>query len=164
MPKTQPHDGDRLVVGWHEWVALPDLGVDAIIAKIDTGARTSALHAAEIDRDYVGGAPVARLRVHVAKRDPHAYITAEAEVIDSRLVKSSTGDGQRRLIVGAQLTVAGKTWPIELSVTNRKSMRFRMLLGRSAMAGRMLVDPGANFLLGGSSKLPADPLLPNRRS
>ena len=164
MDKNSSSDGDRLVVGWHEWVALPDLGVDAIIAKIDTGARTSALHAAEIDRDYVRGAPVARLRVHVDKRDPHAYVTAEAEVIDSRLVKSSTGDGQRRLVVGAHLAVAGRTWPIELSVTNRKSMRFRMLLGRTAMTRRMLVDPGANFLLGGSLKVPADPLLPNRRS
>jgi len=146
----------RIVVGWHEWVGLPDLNIDAMIAKVDTGARTSALHAAEIDRDHVGGAPVVVLRVHVDKRDPAAYILTEAPVVDERVVKNSGGDGHRRIIVGSHLSIGGQEWPIELSVTNRKSMRFRMLLGRTAMKGRILVDPGASFLLGGTLKSPGN--------
>lgn len=143
-------------VGWHEWVRLPCLGIDQMIAKIDTGALTSALHAVEIDRDYVGGAPWVKLKVHTDRHHPEKFLLTEAAVVDAREVRSSSGDAQRRLVIESDLIMGGTRWPIELSITDRKKMGFRMLLGRRAMAGRMLVDPAAAFLLGGTIRAPAE--------
>ncbi len=142
-------------VGWHEWVGLPCLGIEHMIAKIDTGALTSALHAVEIDRDYVGGAPWVRLKVHTDRLHVERFFVTEAAVVDAREVRSSSGLAQRRLIIQSDLVMGTQRWPIELSITDRKKMGFRMLLGRRAMAGRMLVDPGAAFLLGGTIRAPA---------
>lgn len=149
-----------ITVGWHEWVALPCLGIDHMIAKVDTGARTSALHAVEIDRDYTRGAPIVQLKVHTDRHHPDRYVIAEAAVVDSRRVKSSTGNSQRRLVIASELVLGGERWPIELSITDRKKMGFRMLLGRRAMAGRLLVDPSASFLLGGNIRTPGPGIHP----
>lgn len=152
QPAAETHG--LMTVGWHEWVALPSLGIEHMIAKVDTGARTSALHAVEIDRDYHRGAPIVQLKVHTDRHHPDEYMITEAAVVDSRRVKSSTGISQRRLVIASELVVGGRRWPIELSITDRKKMGFRMLLGRRAMAGRLLVDPAASFLLGGDLRNP----------
>lgn len=151
---------DRLTVGWREWVALPELGLPAIKAKVDTGARTSALHAVDIvpfDRD---GVPFVRFTVVPVSRRPEAARVCEAPLVDRRVVSDSGGHRERRFVIATVLLIGGREWRTEVTLTNRASMRFRMLLGRTAMAGNLLVDPAASFLLGrrargtGSSSTP----------
>ncbi|MGE0858836.1 MAG: ATP-dependent zinc protease [Gammaproteobacteria bacterium] len=140
------------MAGWREWVGLPALGITRIKAKLDTGARTSALHALSSERYSVGGAPFVRLRVQPRQREDGRVLVVETAVIDERFVTDSSGHRERRIVIASQLTVGGQSWPIELTVTNRDSLRFRMLLGRSAMQGRLVVDPDRSYLLGKPSK------------
>ena len=143
-----PRPADRIDVGWREWLALPELGVPAIKAKIDTGARTSALHAFELDTYESKGKRRVRFQLHPIRHRPDIVVAAEAEVVDERVVTSSSGTQEQRVVIRTPLTVGGATWSIELTLTNRESMRFRMLLGRTAMHGRVLVDPAVSFLCG----------------
>ena len=135
------------VVGWEEWLALPDLGLPAIRAKIDTGAKTSALHAFEIDTFGPANAPMVRFGVHPipGREDITRYCTAA--IIDRREITSSNGDRETRLVIRTRLAMAGRDWgEIEATLANRESMAYRMLLGRQAIRGGMLVDPAASFL------------------
>ena len=117
-----------VIVGWREWVALPDFGVHEIKAKLDSGARTSALHALSSERYTVGGAPYVRLQVQPRQRNPGRTVIVETAIIDERTVSDSSGRRERRLVIASTPRLGDAQWPIELTVTNRDSMRFRMLL------------------------------------
>lgn len=136
-----------LIVGWREWVGLPDLGIDGIKAKIDTGARTSAIHAWNIVREERGDGPWVRFDLHPLQRNNRIVVACAAPLCDERTVRNSGGHAERRYVVRTRLRLGGETWPIELSLTNRDQMGFRLLLGRTALEGRFRIDPGRSFLL-----------------
>ncbi|MTW22549.1 ATP-dependent zinc protease family protein [Allochromatium palmeri] len=138
----------ELILGWREWLALPDLGLPAIKAKIDTGARTSTLHAFYVDTFRRGGQLYARFGVHPLQHRADVVVHSEALVIDQRQISDSGGHREERYIIETRLALAGLDWPIELTLTNRESMLFRMLLGRTAIAGHALVNPERSFVTG----------------
>lgn len=133
------------VLGWREWVALPELGIDAIKAKIDTGARTSALHAYRISPFEEHGRRRVRFAVHPVQRHRLPEVQCVADVVDERMVTSSSGHRERRVVIRTPLAVGGRTWPIEITLTDRDEMSFRMLLGRQALRRHVLIDPGRSF-------------------
>jgi len=135
-------------VGWREWVALPDLGIPAIKAKIDTGARTSALHTHDYTLEETADGPIVSFHVHPRRRDPSIVIACRAPVSDFRVVTDSGGHREKRPFIRTRLRVGEMEWDVEFSLTNRETMRFRMLLGRTALARRVQVDCGASFLHG----------------
>ena len=139
---------EPLKIGWREWVGLPDLGVAAIKAKVDTGARTSALHAYDIESFRRAGALWIRFELHPLQRSNAMKVACEARAIDERSVRNSGGGVEHRYIVRALLKLGDSSWPIELALANRDQMGFRMLLGRTALEGRVLVEPGRSYLLG----------------
>ena len=142
-------DDDRLpVVGWREWLALPEMGVSRIKAKVDTGARTSSLHAFALTRFRRGDEPWVRFEAHPLQRDTSVVIPVEAPLIDRRTVRSSSGDETLRPVVATTVELMGRRWEIELTLIRRDPMGFRMLLGRQALRGRFLVDPGRSYLGG----------------
>ncbi|WP_017301746.1 ATP-dependent zinc protease [Nodosilinea nodulosa] len=134
------------IIGWREWIALPGLGVHAIKAKIDTGARSSALHAFAVERFERGGRAMVRFQAHPIQRNDDYIVTAEAALLDERVVRNSGGQEELRPVIDAQVQVGGSVWAIELTLTNRDEMGFRMLLGRQAVRRRYLVDPGRSYL------------------
>jgi hypothetical protein len=139
-------DSGLLTVGWREWLALPALGIPALKAKIDTGARSSALHVDALDIIERDGRSIARFTLRPgADREP---IHAEADVIDVRPVTDSGGQTRRRPFIRTVVRLAGHEWSIDMNLTNRTNMLFPMLLGRTAMAGRLRVDPAQSYLLG----------------
>lgn len=147
MIRKRPRSEQRIDVGWREWLALPELGIPAIKAKIDTGARTSALHSYRVE-------PFRRHRRDMVRFDIHPYqgrtsvsVSCTAELLDRRWVSDSGGHRELRYVVQTPLLLGGDEWPIEITLTNRDTMRFRMLLGRSAMEGRLNVIPDASYLL-----------------
>lgn len=137
-----------LTLGWREWLALPELGLHAIKAKVDTGARTSTLHAFYVDTFRRDGRLYARFGVHPLQQRADIVVHGEAPVIDRRPVSDSGGHREERYVIKAHIALAGQEWPLELTLTNRETMLFRMLLGRTAIAGRALVDPEKSFLTG----------------
>lgn len=139
---------ERRILGWREWVALPDLGVRDIKAKLDTGARTSSLHAFHLERYAHQGVAMVRFEVHPVQRSRTASVAVEAEVVDERMVRSSDGREETRPVIVTTLEMGGQTWPIELTLTRRDAMGFRMLLGRQALRRRAVVDPGRSYALG----------------
>ena len=147
-PDEARGEREPLRLGWREWVALPSLGLPAIKAKVDTGARTSALHAFYVEPFRQGGAPWVRFGIHPLRHHPEIVVHAEAPVVDHRLVSDSGGHREGRFVIVTDLSLAGREWPAELTLTNRETMLFRMLLGRTAIAGRALVDPRRSFLTG----------------
>jgi hypothetical protein len=133
-------------IGWREWVALPELGVHQIKAKIDTGARSSTLHAFDIEFYEQPDRTFVRFQVHPLQRNNHQVVFAEAELIDKRYVRNSGGQSQLRPVIATVVSIGAYQWPIELTLTNRDEMGFRMLLGRQALRHRFLVDAGRSFL------------------
>ncbi len=138
----------KIMIGWREWLALPDLGIRAVKAKIDTGARTSALHTHALEPYEVDGLLKVKFSVHPLQRRKDIEIHCEAAVVDRRRVTSSDGQTEKRYVIMTDVALGGFRWPVELTLTNRKTMRFRMLLGRAAMSGLLLVDPAQSYLTG----------------
>lgn len=138
--------GSPGVVGWREWVALPDLGIDSIKAKIDTGARSSSLHAYDMKRFRRRGVSMIRFKVHPIQRDFRTLVEAEAKLVDLRKVRSSSGIETLRPVIATSLELGDRTWEIEITLVRRDAMGFRMLLGRQAIRGHALVDPGGSFV------------------
>lgn len=149
------------VIGWREWVALPELGIVAVKAKIDTGARSSAIHAFDVERFQRQNQQMVRFKVHPLQRETHQIVTAEAVLLEDRLVRNSGGYAQLRPVILAVLAVGNQSWPIELTLTNRDVMGFRMLLGRQAIRQRYLVHPGRSYL---QSTAPPRLRMPNKGS
>ena len=147
MPKKSKKELTTL--GWREWIALPELGVEHIKAKIDTGARTSALHVhnlkvlEELDDGYK-----LRIAIHPVQRSSEREVTVEVLAHDKRNVRSSVGHEQHRYVIETPVKIGEQAFPIEITLTNRDAMGFRMLLGRSALRKGFLINPKKSFVLG----------------
>ncbi len=137
-----------LLIGWREWLALPELGVISVKAKIDTGARSSSLHVEHQEEFIRDGRRWVRFELLPTSRRRKHPLICEAPVVDERAVTDSGGSTAMRLFIRTLLAMGGQTWPIEINLTNRRSMMFPMLLGRTAMRGRVRVDPSLSFVLG----------------
>ncbi len=137
---------EKVCLGWREWVALPDLGVKRIKVKVDTGARTSALHAEDIRVFRRRGQPKVSFTLYPFQRSRRGAVHVEADLVEKRVVRSSVGVETQRPVIRTHLELAGHRRLIEVTLVNRDIMGFRMLLGREAIKGCYLVDPGHSFL------------------
>jgi hypothetical protein len=142
------NSGKLSVVGWREWLALPDLGIEHIKAKVDTGARTSALHAFYVEPFEHRGKQWVRFRIHPLQGNSQYVVECTAPVKDRRVVSDSGGHREDRYVIETTISLGVSRWLAELTLTDRDSMKFRMLLGRTALADNFLVDPGASYALG----------------
>lgn len=147
MTESAP-SAEPTLIGWREWVAFPDWDIPALKVKIDTGARTSALHAEDLEITEHDGRPHATFTVHPWQRSERDGVAVSVPLVDERAVTSSSGDASTRPVVMAVIDLDGEPHEIELTLTRRDDMGFRMLLGRKAMEGRYLVDPSHSYLTG----------------
>lgn len=138
----------KLIIGWQEWVALPQLNIPAIRAKIDTGAKTSSLHAYHIEHFIREGKHFVRFDVNPLRRNNTLVRRCEAPIVDKRTVKSSGGEKELRPVILTMLNIDGKEWEIELNLTNRDYMGHRMLLGREALQKHVMIHPGTTYIHG----------------
>lgn len=134
--------------GWREWVSLPDIGIKQIKAKVDTGARTSALHTFELRTYSENGRDRVEFRIHPLQKDLDTVVTCNADVLDKRIVTDSGGHKEERFVIETTLAIGNLAWPIEVTLTSRDDMLFRMLLGRTAIKNRAQVDPARSYLVG----------------
>lgn len=134
------------LIGWREWVALPGLGINTIKAKIDTGARTSALHAFSLQTFKEGNQDKIRFDIHPLQNNTDIVITCEADIIDKRWVSDSGGHKEERYVIWTPLKIGDQEWPIEITLTERDTMLFRMLLGRRAIRRYFFVNPARSFI------------------
>ncbi|MCG9596605.1 ATP-dependent zinc protease [Vibrio sp. Isolate25] len=138
---------EKLLVGWRETLSLPGLGIEKINAKIDTGARTSCLHTFKLESFNKGTELWVRFWIHPQQRNTTEEVVCEAKVIDQRIVRDSGGHEETRYVIESEIRLGQESWPAELTLTNRENMAFRMLLGRTAMHHRLIVDPVQSFLV-----------------
>lgn len=143
--KLQP-----LRVGWREWLSLPGLGVPAIKAKVDTGARTSCLHVSRMETYEESGVEWVRFVVQPLRKHPEVVFNCAAPVLDRRDVTDSGGHTQSRIFIQTEISLGGRRWLCELNLTRRENMLFPMLLGRTALHGNAVVEPGESFCQGKS--------------
>lgn len=141
-----------IIIGWREWLSLPDLGIPRIKAKIDTGARSSSLHAYDIQTFEKDGCALVRFKVHPVQRRDAVSVSCVAEVHDVRSVRSSSGEASDRIVIQTPVRWMGETWTVDLTLADRSQMGFRMLVGREAVRGKMLVDPGRSYFGGRPQK------------
>lgn len=141
-----------ITVGWREWCSLPELGLAHIKAKIDTGAKTSCLHAFTVEPFTKDEQLWVRFGMHPNQHDTHLETFCEARVVDERNVTDSGGHTEKRYVIATQLIIDSQQWTIELTLTNRDTMQFRMLLGRSAMVDKIIVNPAESYMLGEPSE------------
>lgn len=142
MPSNKP------CLGWREWVGLPELGIAHLKAKVDTGARTSALHAFHTETYRERGVLMVRFRLHPIQRRDDVVVDCVAEVADERIVSDSGGHKEQRLVIVTPIQLGQKCWPIEMTLTKRDNMQFRMLLGRTAIRKHYMIDPSLSYLQG----------------
>ncbi len=139
----------KTIIGWKEWLALPDLGIPALKAKIDTGAKTSALHAFKIEPFLKENTEHIRFWFHPIQNQSDVEIVYEAPVFDKRAVRDSGGHSEERYVIKTTAHIGGKQFPIEITLTSRENMQFRMLFGRSAItSGQFIVDSSGSYQLG----------------
>lgn len=136
---------EQFRLGWEEWLSLPELGLPALKAKVDTGAKTSALHAFDIEPFGPSSAPRVRFAIHPIPNREDVVIPCSAEVVDRREIVSSNGEAELRFVIRTQLAVGERRWPIEITLTDRGAMSYRMLLGRQALSDDVVVTPGMSF-------------------
>ena len=133
------------IIGWREWVKLPDLGVEMIKVKVDTGARSSALHTYDVQEFQKNGQRWVRFKIHPLQRSSKQVVQADAKILEFRSVRSSSGRAVRRPVIVTSVELLGICWSVELTLANRDNMGFRMLLGREAVRRRFLVDAGKSY-------------------
>jgi ribosomal protein S6--L-glutamate ligase len=139
---------NKIILGSEEWCSFPELGIPTIKARVDSGAKTSALHAINIAPFKKEGQNWVKFDINPIQNNVKTVIHCEAPLVDKRIVKSSSGFREERYVIQTNLEIGNSNWIIEMTLTNRDSMGFRMLLGREAMSGRVLVDPEQQYLLG----------------
>ncbi|MDH4125729.1 MAG: RimK/LysX family protein [Gammaproteobacteria bacterium] len=137
-----------LTLGWREWVQLPELGLRNIKAKVDTGARSSALHAFEVETFDNNGVSCVQFKIHPNQRDSDSVVVCTAVLIDERMVRDSGGHREKRWVIATPVRLGRHAWTVECTLTARDDMLFRMLLGRTAIKNRAVVDPSRSYLVG----------------
>ena len=152
---------NKVILGSEEWCSFPELGIPTIKARVDSGAKTSALHAVNISPFVKEGENWVKFDINPIQNNSKTIIHCEARLVDKRIVKSSSGFREQRYVISTSLVFGEENWPIEMTLTNRDSMGFRMLLGREAMSGRVLVDPEQKYLLGQPTSEELKSLYPN---
>jgi ribosomal protein S6--L-glutamate ligase len=140
--------GNKIIIGRSEWSKIPDLNIPAIRAKIDTGAKTSAIHAFNIKTSIVEGLEFVNFDVHPIQKNDSISVNCSAQIIDQRSVLSSNGIKENRYVIETPIILGGHTWKIELTLSSRDQMKFRLLLGREALNNRVLIDPSKTYRLG----------------
>jgi hypothetical protein len=142
----------KRMLGWREWVGLPELAIPAIKAKIDTGARTSALHAFYIETFNVDAKEYVRFGIHPRQKNLKIEKQCIAQVVERRMIMDSGGHTEERIVIRTPIMIGTEHWPVEITLTNRDGLKFRMLLGRSALTGRCQIDTGGSYLAGRPQK------------
>jgi ribosomal protein S6--L-glutamate ligase len=139
---------DKIIIGAREWCSLPNLGIELIKAKVDSGAKTTALHADNLEKFYKNDEKWVKFSIKPLKSRQDLIVQCEAKLLEKRIIKSSNGSKEERVVIESDLVLGNKTYPIEITLTNRKLMGFNMLLGRQAMEGKNLIDCNLRYILG----------------
>ncbi len=147
-PISKKKKRPQSLIGWREWASLPDLGVDHINAKIDTGAKTSAIHAFKIKEVEIDGEAYVKFFLHPVRRRKSPEIFCCVPIAGKRLIRSSNGQIEERYVISTRLRLGSRLRKIDLTLTNRDSMGYRMLIGRDALRRKFIIDAGASYLLG----------------
>jgi hypothetical protein len=150
MKKHRKQETHRVTVGWREWLVLPELGIPAIKAKLDTGARTSSLHTFSIEGFHSHGRHRVRFGIHPLQKRRDVELFCVADVVDRRFVSNPGGNRELRYVIYTPVQLGDTVWPVEITLANRDTMLFRMLIGRSAMREKLIVDPDSSYLTGRS--------------
>lgn len=150
---------NREILGWREWVSFPELGISQIKAKIDTGARTSCLHAFYVAPFERNGEQWVRFDIHPVQGDTNEVVHGEAPVLEQRLVRDSGGHEELRYVIETTVSIGGASFKAEVTLTDRDTMKFRVLLGRTAIRGKFLVDSSRSYLQGKRKRLSSSVLV-----